>query len=217
MAKTNAHFSSLVSEILRRMFIKKQLIIANPYTDWLLDRSKFIGIQQFETAVNVLESFGHFIQNLTIENNSVGDERNTKIYELVRSNWKGLKRIHLTNPEKYFFSDIEKPFRNVEVVEITGDFDNVYNLVKMFPMMHRLELDVNKISNFSAIDNEYKFLDDLSVKLPQDTLDGLISEEVIGRLIEKNPQIRHLKLKHLSPNLLKIVIILMRRGFSGKS
>lgn len=206
MAETSTQFSSLVSEVVRRTFIKKQLIIASPYTDWFLDGPRLIGIQHFETAVKVLENFGQFIKNLAIENEFVDDERNAQIFELVRSNcWKSLIEVHLTNPESNFFSKSKNAFSNVEFVDITGNFDNVHNLDETFPKMRRLKLNIRKISNISDIDSKHEFLEDLTVKLlSRKSNDGTFSEAVAERLIKNNRQIRRLRLEHSSSNLLRI-------------
>lgn len=219
MAETNRHFSNLAADVLRRRFNNKLIVFSistsnDEQANQVSDTDGIIKIQNLETMLKTLKYFGDFISKLEIIYESVDplESRAHQIYQFTNVYCsETLAQLHLANAPKGFFDEFRKPFKRLENVSLSGDFDKLSNeknnLSEMFPAMRSLTLSTLSILNSNWIDQVYMNLEHLNLLVynSNGNAPGRLTKSKIERLLQNNYQIRSLALEDASPELLRIV------------
>lgn len=214
-AELDEEFSSLARDVLEQKLAVKTIVFGTPYMKpstkniHVQEMDDFIRIQNFAVASTLLQNFGHFIQSIRIDEYFL-DANAKEIYRLVNLHCsETLKKIHLKNSMEDFSYELDKPFNHVKTVHLEGDLRNVadleLNFNKIFPQMRQLILGKLKIYNTDSIEIEFPNLHIFDVEVFEHDIQGRFTEDVVEKMIRKNPQIRHLILKNASLKLLNVV------------
>ncbi|XP_031617060.1 uncharacterized protein LOC116336961 [Contarinia nasturtii] len=144
----------------------------------------------------LLEHFGEYISKLVISMpNPKSEGHLKKMVEIASQYCENLLKIFITGG-KNIFDVVKKPFYNVTSVELQfSEFEtHSQNFKEIFPNIQRLELLWFKIKD-DIFNDHFPKLDYLVIGM---------EDRFIGKLIEKNPQIRFLKMGFVSANLVKL-------------
>lgn len=212
VAETNDHFSSLVSDILRRKLAKKSIDFSVPLysgtikANDVLESGHSIKILNAQLLFKLLDSFGHLIVSLSI-NHSSPLESNS-IYEYINLYCsETLERFHLSMKVNDFLNEFTRPFKRVKSLSMIGSPDKWTNselsFEKMFPALHELNLIIFSIEDSSWFDHMFPKLERISIDILGSTVDS--HETAIETIIRKNRQIRQLHLINASLKLLKVL------------
>lgn len=212
LAETNEHFSQLVSDIMKRTFQKKRVVIGavaifTVKTNRLQIGGDFIEIQNYYIAKNLLRKFGHLIQKLKIYHDNNHSKQVREIYQLLNSYCsKTLQEIFIDNWTKAVFMDeFTNIFENVKNVTFSGNLETYQPLNEIFPSVQHMSLKVYHALNNDLITVEYPHLESLDIQiLLSSGPNALFTEDVAERLITENAHIRSLLLRRASPILWKI-------------
>lgn len=211
LAELDDEFSSHVRDVLEQKLAVKTIVFGTPYMKpstkhiHVQEMDDFIRIQNFEVASTLLQNFGNFIQSIRIDQYFL-DAKAKEIYRLVNLHCsETLKKIHLKNAMEDFTDELKKPFNHVKTVHLEGNLKNVadleLNFNKMFPEMRQLIVGKVKIYNTNSIEIEFSNLQTLNVEMFGHDIQGRVTEDVVEKMIRKNPKIHHLVLKNVSPKL----------------
>lgn len=207
-------FSSHAKELIERKLAEKTIVFGTPYmrpslkNSFVQENDDFIRIQNFAVASTMLQNFGHLIQSLRIDEYFL-DAKAKEIYRLVNLHCSDtLKKIHLRNSMQDFSDEFKKPFNQVKTVHLESDLRNLadveMNLSELFPEMRQLILGQLKIYNTKSIEIKFPQLQFIDVEVFGHNIQGRITEDVVERIIKKNPQICNLILKNAPPKLVKV-------------
>lgn len=221
LTETNKNLFPLVEYVLRRRFAKKSITITGLYPNGERIRTEFyvreteanIRIQHIVIASKVLKYFGYLIQNLRIEHCFLPKDELISLYKLVNLHCsETLTQIHLNNELDDVFAEFSTPFKRVENVSLSGEFQRLYNsqfsFNELFPAMRRLYLGNSNIFDMNWVDQKLPNIEHVAVNIwnwMNYSIPGCFNETIVGRLFKANPQIRSLDLDYVSPNLLKLV------------
>lgn len=213
LGKTSKFFKHFANAELDRQISKKIVIFKfqNP-SSYSKDFTEFydrIFIETAENAIKVLKNYGHFIKNLAIE----CPVSVTEVYDLINFHSDSIVQLHLSDVFS-FTKNITKPFKNVQKLELEGQFlsfkNNFLNFSELFPQLRSLTL-----SKINPVIVNREIMDELIVELPllshlyvsintlnkynmASTWPGFAEE-----MITKNPQIQSLGLKEPTLEVLK--------------
>lgn len=211
LIELNDAVSSDAQEVMEQKLAGKTIVFGTPYMQpsikhtYVQEENDFIRIQNFAVASKVLQNFGHFIHSLRIDEYFL-DDKAKEIYRLVNLHCsETLKKIHLRNSMEDFSNEFTKPFNHVEIVQLEGDLKNLADLElkisKLFPQMHQLILGQVKIYNTKSIEIEFPQLRSFDVEVFGHDVEGRITDNVVQKIFEKNPQLKNLVLKNASSKL----------------
>lgn len=164
--------------------------------------------------LKTLKYFGDFISKLEIVFDSIDplENRVHQIYQFTNVYCsERLAQLHLANAPKGFFNEFRKPFKRLENVSLSGDFDKLSNeknnFSVVFPVLRSLTLSTYSILDSNWIEQVYPHLEylNLLVYKSNGNAPGRLKKSKIERLLENNKQIRILALEDASPELLRIV------------
>lgn len=119
-----------------------------------------------------------------------------------------MQELYIKSAGEHFFNEFEKPFRNLEILSLTGRFNELAkienSLSGMFPTLRHLILDVMSPNELNSIvrNDVFPHLEYLKfiVRVPLDSSESLLCE-----LIKLYPQIRKVQLHHISPKILQFL------------
>lgn len=211
LSETNRHFSMMVENILRRKFVNKSISVTGrgSYATEVEESEKSIRISSLPEMLWLLKNYCHLISHLKIEN--VETYGNNTVYKYVDSYCsKTLTQIHLESMHQNVFDAFSTPFSNVEHVSLSGEFNKLdgaqLRFDQLFPAMRRLSLGMLKIADDKWMErNRFAHLEHIGVLIWLYNQTGHLTEDVIIRLIQYNPQIQSLRLENVSPKFLQIV------------
>lgn len=212
VAETNDHFSSLVSDILRRKLAKKSIDFSVPLYSGAIkandvhETGHSFKILNAQLLFKLLDNFGHLIMSLSIHHFSPLESNS--IYEYINLYCsETLERIHLGMKVNDFLNEFTRPFKRVKSVSIIGSPDKWTNpklsFPALFPAVHELNLIIFSIEDASWFDHTFPKLEQISIDTLGSTGDS--HETAIENIIRKNRQIRQLHLKNASLKLLKLL------------
>lgn len=221
LTELDDELSSRARDVLERKLAAKTIVFGTPYMKpstkniHIQEMTDFIRIQNFAVASTLLQNFGHLIQSIRIDEYFL-DTKAKEIYRLVNLHCsETLKKIHLKNSMEDFSNELRKPFNHVETVHLEGDLKNLadleLNFNKMFPEMRHLILGKIKIFNTNSIEIEFPNLQTLDIEVFGHDIQGRITEDVVEKMIRKNPQIRHLVLKNASSKLFLVAYNVLKK------
>lgn len=208
---TNQHMASMARQIFRRKFAHKFVEIkseSNPYSD---DKDR-IYLRNVESARKVLQRFGQSIYRMKLNFRESFDispsemETMSKMVNLYCS--ETLKEIVINEEHNSFFSQIEKPFKSVEHVELTGYYKDLHskslNFKEMFPAMKRLSLPYTEFDSMDQMFQHFPNLMELRVHFYDMGMTRMMSENDIEQIVRVNPQIRSLQVHSASETFLRV-------------
>lgn len=215
----NRHFSNLAAAVLRRRFNNKFIVFSistspDEQANQVSDTDGIIKIQNLGTMLKTLKYFGDFISKLEIVFDSIDplENRVHQIYQFTNVYCsERLAQLHLANAPNGFFDNFRKPFKRLENVSLSGDFDKLSNenknLSEIFIALRSLTLNTYSILDSNWIEQVYPHLEylNLLVYKSNGNAPGRLTKSKIERLLENNKQIRILALEDASPELLRIV------------
>jgi len=206
LAETNLQYKSLVSLFLERIFrrnvvnieltnLEEDLVIINPYIH-------SIKIENTTFAKQLLNNFGHLIQNLEINRvYPYEDESYRSIYKLVNLHCsKTLKKITSKNSLDNILEEFTNQFEKVEEVFIDNISKTGRRLNEIFPSVRRLHFSTYEISNTDSINVKYMNLEHLNIHINEYVE---LTNKFAAELIRKNSHIRSLALESASVELIK--------------
>lgn len=217
MAETSNHISILTVDILRRRFAQKKLVFAirNSNSDTTLateENDHLIKVQDRNLIRKVLQNFGHVIDSLEIVHDFLLGNQTEFIYTFTNLYCsETLTQLHLFASPENAFDEFTKPFKSVQSLLVSGSFDKLQSadlsLSQLFPAMSRLTVATVSISDMNWVAQTFPNLVHLEahvwstiIQSPQRTI-----ESKLNILLVKNPQIRRLLVKNISPNGLRAV------------
>lgn len=217
MAQTNEDFSALATDVFRRKFSKKLITIYNP--NYLFPHVDFqhmgdtVLIQHFDTILMVLKQFGHTIQKLSVEytNTNLKTIEIAKISEFINLYCSDtLIEFKVFSFHREIFEKMSKPFTNVEVVSIRGEFKSTLDsgnlrIEELFPAMRDLSLLVVLVQNAYCIHRNFPNLERLDVHIWEHKNKRRFTFDDIEVLLKMNRQIRSLSLSYCTRPFLKTV------------
>lgn len=155
-------------------------------------------IIDYGLAEKFLSLFGDLIESIAIEFVSIPTIRHKLIGDFVNLYCsEALVNIEVNNCSEGTFDGMKKPFKKVESVIFDGEWENLDNnslsFDQLFPEMRTLTLIY---SNGYILEKNYPKLSELSLNAPNINL---------IRLLQSNPQIQQLTVRHSSAEFLKMV------------
>lgn len=220
LADTNKQLSSLAVNVFRRKYSKKIIRIFNPFypftpinnTNVIVDQ-EFVKITHFGATLKVLRNFGHeittlelciYLSSTDVQISDALAKINTYIGMYCADT---LIEFDVSSYEKSLFRKMFKPFKRVERVFINGRFDNFDSetlaFEDLFPAMQKLDLLNIETTDGSFIARKYPNLQDFTCAIRTD--DAHIRQEHVQALLEKNRQIRRLRVSGYTRQFLKNV------------
>lgn len=205
IAQTNKHLSAVAAYEFKRKHVGKYIEIIDPEPSDKVQSSKVdLGsLRNAETISNILKHFGSSILRLKIVYRS--DEANsnttminseTRLINLQCA--KSLLEIDIDNYYESFFDEMVEPFERCENVTIRGQFKKLGNsnltLSEIFPSVKRLDFPKLEVADKSGIVQEYPHLEYLNVQAHDGDDKNRLNDDDITEMLEKNSQIRSLKL-----------------------
>lgn len=200
-AETNQHFSSLAVQIFRRKFSCKFVEIKSVTYAYSDDKSR-IYVRDENSARRLFKQFGPSIYRMKVNYGESFDmnarqmESISRLINLYCADT--LKEIVISDKQNSFFSQMTKPMKSVENVELTGDFRSLSsdNLTfgEIFPAMKSLSLPTTRIDHIDQIIQHFPHLNELRVHFYSTSMTPMMKESDVLQMLKRNPQIRVLKL-----------------------
>lgn len=219
-ARTNTYFSLLAVEIFKKQYSKKLVEIksANAYLSWATNQHQYgddqntIYLRDAKSAEQILKNFGQSIRRMKINyDESVGLEESametmSKSINLYCSDT--LTDIIIYDSYQKFFSQITRPFKSVENVELYGHFESLnsetHSFNEIFPSMKNLFLSSTKIEQNDQIFRHFPNLVEFGVRFYNFRHKRNVEESDIEQVFEMNPQIQRLKLETPTEYILRV-------------
>lgn len=216
MAQTNKNAFHLVRNILRHRFSKKLIVFHLIYysnkpnmmeLDWYQHEfDDRIEISHMPIIQKILQYFGQFITKLHISHTSrMPKMQSQRIYQFVNlycSNT--LVQLQITNHFNDIFAEFKKPFKNVTIVSLDGNFGSFENSTltfsQLFPSLNCLNLGTTDIHHLNVDHQRMPFLEYLIADNGHQ-----YRTNSLKMLIKNNPQIRSIALKAAKPDLLQFI------------
>lgn len=216
LAEVNERFLFLVKNILRRKFEKKLVIFVIPQLNGKIEQYihediDYIKIQHLKVILKLLRHFGHLIQNLKIHYNYLPNNKVSHIYKFVNMYCsETLQQLHMINSYENLFNQLTKPFKKVENLTLRGKFDRLstceLSFNEVFPAIRTMALDMVNVADMSWIDQKFPHLEHLKMFIwGNNETSECFQESTAKTLIQNNPQIRSLMLRHATPIFLKFI------------
>lgn len=186
---------SEASEIFMEKYGGKPIKITRISTSMIWNNRLII---DYSLAEKFLSLFGDLIESLAIEFVSIPTNRHKIIGDFVNLYCSGtLIDFEVNNCSEGTFDGMKKPFKRVESVIFDGEWENLNNnslsFDQLFPEMRSLALIY---STGYILEKNYPKLNELSLNAPNLNL---------IKLLQSNPQIQELTVRHSSAKFLKIV------------
>lgn len=216
-AGTNEYFSALAANVFQRKYSQK---IVEVYPLLVQEGHDFretgdrLYIQHSHVFPQFLKHFGQWIHRMKVnylESGGADDilKNTSGLINLYCSN--SLIEIMIFDRQQSFVSQITKPFKHVEYVEVVGDFENLNSSTlsfgEIFPAMKILSMPGTQIDNANSIYQHFSNLIELNVNFYDAYRHGRtqrkFEEDEIEQVLKKNPQIRSLKMHGPTGYILK--------------
>lgn len=211
LSATSKNLSAVAGEVLKRRFTEKTLTISIPYFFGKMECNVFeendkIALKNYETISVMLTQHGHLIRKLKIDHSLAFDRDAHLIYRNISLYCaETLQELYIKSAGEHFFNEFEKPFRNLEILSLTGRFNELAkienSLSGMFPTLRHLILDVMSPNELNSIvsNDVFPHLEYLKfiVRVPLDSSESLLCELI--------KQIRKVQLHHISPKILQFL------------
>lgn len=211
-AQTNKYFSILAASVFQTKCSKKIVEVLPFLSDQngIHDTGDRLYIKHPQTISRFLRQFGGWIHKMKVNyRESYYDipevmKKTSELINLYCSD--SLTELVVSDKDAIFVSQITKPFKRVEYLEIVGDFNNLNGLNEKFPAMKNLSLPSTTINNMTSIYHHFANLVELNVNF----FDGYsygqpkFQESEIEEVLKKNPQIRSLKMHGPTEYILRV-------------
>lgn len=209
MAETTKEFLHLATDVYKRKFANKQVVIRNPYLGCNVNTLRSEGsieIGYFQAIHKLFQHFGSMITKLKIEYFSGSNGLARQAVALANQFSDALKELEIQSFDEDLLNDVRWPFRNVETLSFNGFMGKFANgklqLNQMFPNVQNLSVKHVRAINRENIVLPFPQLKHFEASL---VVTQGINETDIKRMIELNPQLHSLTLLYCSMNLLQFV------------
>lgn len=209
LSETSQYFSSLTVGIFKKYL--HTFVEVKSKLNRLSDDKGRIYARDEQTARRLFKHFGRLISKLKVNYAESSDMDATTLQSISKAIdfycSDTLKEIIIFDKSHSFFGQITKPFKNIERVELFGHYKNLsggsLSFSEIFPSMKSLFLSSTTFKHIDQIFHHYPNLIELRVNFYDMFHSRNVKETDIAEIIEKNPQIRILKVHSSTSAILK--------------
>lgn len=213
MVDANETFAQYALDVFERKHSNALVVIQNPKANpvsWVTPvhgGRDFIYVQKFSYAMKMLKYFGHLIKRMNIDYNY--DYLSTEDPKEVNDNINlycadTLTFLNVMGEDGNLFAEMEKPFKAVEKLILSGPFKSLASSTLSFselvPALRELSLYMKSINDQNSIVQSFPELEELSVSFWYNA----ISESIYEQFLRQNSQIKKLSLSNSSRKLMRI-------------
>lgn len=169
-----------------------------------------IKIFDFEMSLNTLKHFGRVIEKLSVQFNYLKSTDTIMISEFINKYCsESLVHLHFEDCTCNCLQSMKEPFENVENLAFTLRLENLGNTTlsmnELFPKVRRLSFNSIMVISGTYIDCHLPYLERLDIHTVGASIgDVAVIQKKFGKLLQKNPQIRHIELFNVVPYFLKL-------------
>lgn len=202
---------SVTREAVRWRFIKKNVIFNLALGDELYETPLTVQIHREEDSYQILKEYGSSIRKMHIKISLMQSVESVQSFiKLVEEHCsETLVELYL-NDFRYLqiFENITRPFKRVEFMKMGNQLDlysNKLNFNEIFPSLRHMSFDGRfNMIDMTILNVKLPFLNHLTIWLFNKYSDE-IKQSMLIELIEKNPQIKSIKLIHSEANMIKFI------------
>lgn len=220
-AETNEHYFPLAVTVFKHKYSRKIVEIFPRALHSFHDNGERLYIHDIQLFKKVLQQFGRVISKMKVNYPEMGANllKNRDLVASIFDSYSksissycsdSLVHLILIDFNGYFIKQMIRPFKNVEFVEISGDFETLNSSTlrfnEIFPKIKNLSMPATSIGDIDCIDVHFPHLIEVNVDFVNPYGRNIIFERTIDKLLQKNPQLQILKIRQVNVSFLKAAI-----------
>lgn len=229
LANVTQRFKSLAGNVFLRKFSDK-IKFASPKErepqendfDGMLEDG-FTTFLNFDTAIKVLNAFGHLMKSIKVELRQMGrkwgiDYKDDLIYYIGQYCADTVTTFEMHKLYTYYYGCLyldafRKNFTNVDTLTLSGFYNMTYGrlylyhqkLNVVFPSVKKLYFKEFSFDNFVFVGDTFPNLEYLYADLYPQNVEKIMNEHVLQGILRNNSQIRSLELQWSNHSVLRMV------------